>query len=116
MLYFDFDQTANGDVNVRVESNQKVKAPRLRDCLKRFEITNPLITFSNRHKGKYYSGCSEDVIQTDAWASDALSVFWKETPEDAGQAKADVVTILSRMADIYLKEHDELLYLRERCK
>ncbi len=114
MLYFDFLQKANGDVNVQVESNQNVKSPRLRDCLKRFEIMNPLITFANRYKGKYYSGYSEDEIQTDAWASDALSVFWKETPEDTGQDRADVVTIISRMADSYLREHEELLELRER--
>ncbi len=114
MLEINILQSRDGEVNVTFDSKETIKAPRLKDSLKRFEITNPLITFSNRYTGKYYSDRPEDEIQLDAWTCDTLSVFWKESPEDIGQPKADVMTVLSRMADMYLKEHEELLELRER--
>ena len=114
MLELNVLQDGDGGINVSFDTKDNVKSPRLRDSLKRFEITNPLVTFSLRHRGKYYEGRSEEEIQTDAWVCDTLSRFWKESEQDMGQPRADVMTVLSRMADAYLQEHEELLELRDR--
>ncbi len=82
--------------------------------LKAYEIQNPLVTFSQRYKGDYYKDLSDDYVQTDAWVCDTLGEFWKESDDDPGQWKQSAMTVLARLMEAYLKEHEELLELRER--
>ena len=75
-----------------------------------------LVTFSKRYKISYYEKASEDYVQTDAWICDTMGEFWKDSEKDLGQPAKNVFTILARLSNAYLSEHEELLRLREEVQ
>ena len=129
MLVMDILQDPDGEVAVRFnpENTESVSVlrnslkpefldalrPAFQDSLKGYEIQNPLVTFANRYEGDYYKDLSEDYVQTDAWVCDVLGEFWKESEDSPGHSKQGVLAVLTRLIKAYLREHEELLALRE---
>ena len=116
MLVLDIYQNAVGDVTVQYNPQQWESIGQLKSILSNYNIENPLVTFSQRHKGEYYNNVSEEYVQADAWVCDTLGKFWKESDKDMGQPSQNALIILQRMTDAYLDEHYELLELRENCQ
>ena len=118
MLQIDFFHKGNQDEDVTVQFNpEKIESiPMLRENLKWLNLRNVLVTFANRYKGDFYEDCSEEYIDTDAWASDCLSFLWKDESikDDKGRPYENIMVIMERLTNAYLKEHYELMELRKQ--
>ena len=68
MLVLDIYQNAAGDVTVQYNPQQWESIGQLKSILSNYNIENPLVTFSQRHKGEYYNNVSEEYVQADAFA------------------------------------------------
>ena len=116
MLVLDIFQNHKGDIAVQYNPKKPESIGRLREWLGNYMIENPLVTFSKRYKISYYEKASEDYVQTDAWICDTMGEFWKDSEKDLGQPAKNVFTILARLSNAYLSEHEELLRLREEVQ
>lgn len=129
MVKIDFCYDSDGSVKIRFDHEKgdgvmkmidKIR-PELKEelkgtgtVLKGFEVQNPLVTFADRYNRDYYKDLSDERCQNDAWICDTLGEFWKDSPDDPGKPKQSVMKVLTRVLEVYLKEHEELLELREK--
>lgn len=117
MLFIDTYQDPQGNIKIQYVPNTPKDIKPLRDCLRILEIQNPLCLFAYRHENGYYDKLTEDETQQrDAWIADTLSQFWKRTEDDPGQPQMNAFSVLARMTNTYLAEHEELLDLREKVQ
>ena len=116
MLFLDVYQDPQGNIKTQYVPNTPKDIKPLRDCLRLLEIQNPLCMFAYRHENGYYDKLTEDETQRDAWVADTLSAFWKKTEDDPGQPQMNAFSVLARMTDAYLAEHEELLDFREKAQ
>ena len=114
MLFLDVYQDPQGNIKTQYVPNTPKDIKPLRDCLRLLEVQNPLCLFAYRQENGYYDKLTEDETQRDAWVADTLSAFWKKTDDDPGQPRMNAFSVLTRMTDAYLAEHEELLELREK--
>lgn len=116
MLNIDVFQDPQGNIKVQYNPGDSKDIKALRDCLRLLEIQNPLCSFVVRQDGGFYDNLTEDEIQRDAWVADTLSALWKNADDDPGQPQMNAFSVLARMTDAYLVEHEELLELREKVQ
>ncbi len=116
MLNVDVFQDPQGYIRAQYNPDNPKDIKALRDCLRILEIQNPLCSFVARQEGGFYDNLPEEEIQRDAWVADTLSAFWKNADDDPGQPQMNAFSVLTRMTDTFLAEHEELLELREKVQ
>jgi hypothetical protein len=107
MLIVDTFKDRQGKIIVQYNPENADKIQNLRAGLHQYSLKNPLVTFSEHCDGVRFKDYDEETTGEMAWIVDTLGQLWKNNPEE------NVFTILSRMTDAYLCEHEELLDLRE---